>query len=150
MREKNRRWVNGTIGIVDGFSEDKIIVKLEDESLLDVGRETWEHIIYKFNSGKNRIEEEVVGSYNQYPLKLAWAVTIHKSQGLTFDRLVIDLDRGAFAAGQLYVALSRCRSLEGITLNKPVRSSDVIVRESVLEFYRKMNDMRQIMAALRN
>lgn len=149
MREQNRRWVNGTIGIVDGFSEDKIIVKLEDDSLLDVGRETWEHIIYKFNRGKNRIEEEVVGSYNQYPLKLAWAVTIHKSQGLTFDKLVIDLDRGAFAAGQLYVALSRCRSLEGISLTRPVRSSDIIVRDSVLEFYRKMNDMRQIMEALR-
>ncbi len=150
IREKNRRWVNGTIGIVDGFSEDHIHVKLEDGIILEVGKETWEHIEFKFNKSKRVIEENVLGSYTQFPLKLAWAVTIHKSQGLTFDHLVIDLDRGAFAAGQLYVALSRCTSMDGIHLSRPVKPSDIIVRESVLEFYRRMNDMRQIMRALEN
>jgi ATP-dependent exoDNAse (exonuclease V) alpha subunit len=150
IKEKDRRWVNGTIGIIDGFEGDAIIVKLEDDTRLSVKKDKWEHILYRYDKKENKIEEEVIGTYLQYPLKLAWAVTIHKSQGLTFDRLVIDLDRGAFAAGQLYVALSRCRSLEGISLSTKVKPSDVIVRDAVLDFYRKMNDMSQIMQALKS
>ena len=90
----------------------------------------------------------VVGVYKQYPLRLAWAVTIHKSQGLTFDHVIVDLDRGAFAAGQLYVALSRCTSIEGLILKTKIRQSDIIVRQEVLDYYTKMNDRTQLMKAI--
>ncbi|HOU37122.1 MAG TPA: helicase C-terminal domain-containing protein, partial [Candidatus Omnitrophota bacterium] len=86
----------------------------------------WQKIVYEYNKAEDRIEEKVIGTFTQYPLKLAWAVTIHKSQGQTFDNVVIDLGRGAFAHGQVYVALSRCTSLQGITLKRPVTPRDIV------------------------
>lgn len=139
-----RRWVNGTIGVIDEISENSIRVKLDSGIVVDVYEEIWENVKFKFNPEKNKIEEEVVGKFTQYPLKLAWAITIHKSQGLTFDNVILDLGTGAFAAGQLYVALSRCRTLEGIVLRNKIRQRDVIVREEVIAYYEKMNDFTSI------
>ncbi len=135
-----RRWVNGTIGKIEDFEEDGILVRLQDEEVHKVKIAVWESIKYEYDDEKNQVEERVEGTFRQFPLKLAWAVTIHKSQGLTFDQCMIDLGRGAFAAGQLYVALSRCRSLEGLILKSEVELRDAIVRKEVLDFYRTMND----------
>ncbi|OFX67480.1 MAG: hypothetical protein A2X12_02685 [Bacteroidetes bacterium GWE2_29_8] len=85
------------------------------------------------------IEEKVVGKFTQFPLKLAWAITIHKSQGLTFDKVVIDIGGGAFASGQMYVALSRCKTLNGIYLKTPIRDKDIIVDSSLIEFSETIN-----------
>lgn len=139
-----RRWVNGTIGKVDDMDENGIWVRLADDQVHQVQKETWERIQYDYDEKKKEVVEQVMGSFRQFPLKLAWAVTIHKSQGLTFERCRIDLGRGAFAGGQLYVALSRCRSLQGLTLKNPVRPRDIIVREEVRDFYQTMNDEAMI------
>ena len=126
----HRRWVNGTIGKTSSLDEKSVrveIISAGNPHVYEVEQETWEILKYKFNSGTRSINTEVVGSFKQYPLKLAWAVTIHKSQGLTFKDLIIDFERGAFAYGQAYVALSRCTSLEGITLKQPIKPGDIKV-----------------------
>ncbi len=136
----DRRWVNGTIGKVEDFQEEGIMVKLPDDTVHCVKKTEWESIKYEFDEEKNQVVERVQGTFRQFPLKLAWAVTIHKSQGLTFDQCIIDLGRGAFAAGQLYVALSRCRTLKGLILRSEIAHKDAIVRKEVLDFYETMND----------
>ena len=123
-------WVNGSIGEVVELRKNLIKVCIKGE-VYEVTPQVWEKIRYKYDSRKKKIIEEVVGSFRQYPMKLAWAITIHKSQGLTFDKLVIDLDHGAFTHGQVYVALSRCRSFEGIVLRRPVNSRDIIFDDRV-------------------
>ena len=107
---------------------------MEDGSLQYIGRNKWDVIDYVWDENDNAVETDVVGGYQQYPVKLAWAITIHKSQGKTFDNVVIDLGRGAFAHGQLYVALSRCRTLEGIELIREAVLSDIKMDERVVEF----------------
>lgn len=134
--ENGKRWVNGTIGIVEHIGDGMIEVRLQDGSTHVIGRETWESRAYTWDRKKKRINSEVLGTFEQYPIKLAWAVTIHKSQGLTFDNVVIDLGHGAFVNGQLYTALSRCRTLEGITLIQKVRMQDVLEDERLLAFWR--------------
>ncbi|MEY3050608.1 MAG: hypothetical protein RLY31_393 [Bacteroidota bacterium] len=143
------QFVNGTLGVVRQIGPDEIWVRTAEGALpgsidIRVGPATWEILRYRAvderaegssRDGTLRIETEVVGSFVQYPLRLAWAITIHKSQGKTFDRMVIDLDRGAFAHGQVYVALSRCRTLEGIRLLQPLRPSDIRTDEKVVDFY---------------
>jgi len=116
--QKPRRFYNGKIGVITDMDDGKIYVRCEDGDI-EVTRMTWENIRYREDEQTGRIDEEVLGTFTQYPLRLAWAVTIHKSQGLTFDRVIIDAAR-AFAAGQVYVALSRCRTLEGIVLSTPL------------------------------
>ena len=100
----------------------------------------WENIKYELNKDSGKIEEKVIGTFTQYPVKLAWAITIHKSQGLTFDKIVIDMGEGAFAAGHTYVALSRCTSLEGIKLRRPLKLSDIIVRDEVIRLAQTANN----------
>ena len=112
---ETRKFYNGKIATVKEIKADCIIVTDADDNELEVKRETWENIKYSFNREQNRIDEEELGSFTQYPFRLAWAITIHKSQGLTFERAIIDAGK-AFAAGQVYVALSRCTSLEGLVL----------------------------------
>lgn len=129
------RWVNGTIGIVEALGDEVVTVRVGEESH-EVKPEKWQTIGYEFQEEQDKIVEKTLGTYTQFPLTLAWAITIHKSQGKTLERVIIDLGTGAFAAGQLYVALSRCRSLEGIALKQPVTPADIRCDAEVVEFMR--------------
>lgn len=120
-----KRYYNGKIGQVVGFVEEDILVKCPDDiDNIVVGQVAWKNIKYNLNEETKEVEEEEIGSFEQYPLKLAWAITIHKSQGLTFDKAIIDA-KSAFAHGQVYVALSRCRSFEGIVLKSKIEQSSI-------------------------
>ncbi len=133
--DPDRRWVNGTIGKIEFIANEFIEVKLADGSVHVVNKEKWEHRGYKYDKVKRQITSDLKGTFIQYPLRLAWAITIHKSQGLTFDNVVIDLGSGAFVNGQLYTALSRCRRLSGIVLKKKVRKEDIIPDQRLVEFW---------------
>ena len=147
----DRRWVNGTIGIVSGFDEieETLYVITDDGKECDVKPEHWKNIRYKYNEKKKEIEEEVLGTFSQFPVRLAWAITVHKSQGLTFSRVVIDFTGGVFAGGQAYVALSRCTSLEGIQLKKPINRADIFVRQEIVNFAQRFNNRQAIDKALK-
>lgn len=136
-----KRWVNGTIGRVTELKKDTynlpiVKVKLPDGEVVEVESFTWKSHRYSFNISEQKVEAEEIGSFTQLPIKLAWAVTIHKAQGKTFDRVALDIGRGAFASGQLYVALSRCTSLEGLVLVAPLMPRDIITDPVVVEFLR--------------
>ena len=149
--DKEKRWVNGTIGIVIGIDEEEGIIGVcdEDGNEYDVGVEIWENMRYTYDEKEQKIVEELLGTFQQYPLRLAWAITVHKSQGLTFRQVKIDFSGGgAFAGGQTYVALSRCTSLKGITLEEPIRRSDIFVRNEVVQFARRYNDNKQMRQAI--
>ncbi len=144
------RWVNGSIGRVEEIIEaedkpDVIMVRLLNGSLVDVLPHEWEIFEYEYDRKKNKIISRVTGTFTQYPLRLAWAVTIHKSQGKTFDRVVVDVGRGTFAPGQVYVALSRCTSFEGLVLKKPIKKGHIMMDYRVVRFltqfqYRKAEE----------
>jgi ATP-dependent exoDNAse (exonuclease V) alpha subunit len=134
--DSGKRWVNGTLATIAHLDDDEVWVKIDDE-VYPLQAMTWEKFAYAFDSEAGKINETVQGSFSQYPIKLAWAMTIHKAQGKTFDRVVIDLGSGAFAHGQTYVALSRCRTLEGISLRQPVRSRDIMLDPQVVAFYKQ-------------
>lgn len=132
--ETPRRFYNGKIGIITSIDEDLITVECPgDSDEISVSTLLWENIQYSTNKETNTIEEKIIGTFEQVPLRLAWAITIHKSQGLTFDKAIIDAGK-AFSPGQVYVALSRCRSLEGIVLKSPVNQESIGVDEQVAQF----------------
>jgi ATP-dependent exoDNAse (exonuclease V) alpha subunit len=132
------RWVNGSIGhitdIVHSSGHDVIRVRLSDGNSVDLEPFTWEMYRFSFDKESGRIDSEVVGVFTQFPLRLAWAVTIHKAQGKTFSKVVIDIGYGAFAHGQVYVALSRCISLEGIVLRKPILRQHILMDDRIRVF----------------
>jgi len=136
--DAEKRYVNGSIGKVISAKRERLLVELEEggsQQQIEVTEESWENIRYTIDPATGKIVEDVTGTFKQLPLKLAWAITIHKSQGKTFDRMSLDLGRGAFESGQTYVALSRCRTLDGIRLARPLRQRDIIVDERVVDWY---------------
>ncbi|HDO25291.1 MAG TPA: AAA family ATPase, partial [Nitrospirae bacterium] len=137
--DSHGRWINGSVGRILGFesvadSPDVIKIALHNGGLVDVEPFKWEMFEFKYDSDEKTIITESTGSFTQYPVKLAWAVTIHKSQGMTFDRVILDIGRGTFSHGQLYVALSRCTTLKGIVLRKPISKRNILMDKRVVDF----------------
>ena len=145
-----RRWVNGTLGVVSYIDDmENVFVQLEDGKEVQVELETWRNYRYKYNEAEKKIEEEIIGTFSQLPLKAAWAITVHKSQGLTFNHVIVDFNGGVFAGGQAYVALSRCTSLEGMVLKKMLSRSDIFVRSEIVQFSQQFNNQQLIEKALK-
>ena len=142
----NRRWQNGTLGTVVDLRQnpEAIRVRLRESGLeFDVTRETWAIIEHRIDDKEGKIIAESVGRYIQFPLILAWALTIHKAQGRTLDRVILNLEGGAFSAGQAYVALSRCRNAKDLALERPLRPRDVYCDERALEFYARCQALKE-------
>lgn len=139
LKNNKPLWINGDTGTVVGMEADHIRVKKhKSDNVVMVGKETWYKLKYTYNHQTRRIEQEQIGTFEQFPVTLGWAITIHKSQGLTLEHLILDLGGGTFAPGQLYVALSRAKSTEGIRLVRPIVMQDVKAAPAVLEFYKLM------------
>jgi tetratricopeptide (TPR) repeat protein len=138
--DTDKRWVNGTIGQISELTDSDIKVELKDGSIHSVEKRVWENIKYQYNKEKNKIEQEIVGTFKQYPLKLAWAITIHKSQGLTFERIVVDFGTGTFASGQAYVALSRATTFDGLFLKQKMHSTDILIDSEIIDFSKSFNN----------
>jgi hypothetical protein len=140
----NSGYMNGTIAKVSALEEDKILVRLENGGEIEVHKVSWENVESKYNRDTRKMESTIIGSFTQYPIKLAWAITIHKSQGMTFDRMHFDLSRGTFQAGQAYVAISRMRSLDGLTLSHPIMPHHIMQNPEVRAFANSFNDATMI------
>ena len=136
----NSGYMNGTIAKVSALEENKILVRLENGGEIEVHKLSWENVESQYNRDTRKMESTIIGSFTQYPIKLAWAITIHKSQGMTFDRMHFDLSRGTFQAGQAYVAISRMRSLEGLTLSHPIMPHHIMQNPEVRAFANSFND----------
>jgi energy-coupling factor transporter ATP-binding protein EcfA2 len=139
LKNNKPQWINGDLGEVVGLAQDHIrIKKYASDNVLIVGKETWHKYKFVYDYDTQKIEREEVGTFNQFPVALGWAITIHKSQGMTLENLTLDLGSGAFCEGQTYVALSRAKTIEGITLATPISLNDVKVDRAVLDFYRQL------------
>lgn len=139
--DTTHKWVNGTVGTISKLTPQSISVLLDNDAEVSVNLVEWENLRYKYNRNTRKLEHEVIGTFKQYPLKLAWAITIHKSQGMTFDKLKLDLSTGVFMPGQLYVALSRVCSLEGLYLTSPIRLHYIMSKPEIDKFLGDYNDI---------
>jgi ATP-dependent exoDNAse (exonuclease V) alpha subunit len=151
INDSRGRWVNGSLGVITSIDDDPrendpvIKVKLSTGATISVSPFTWEISRYVFRQESGHLDTETVGTFRQYPLRLSWAVTIHKAQGKTFDQVVIDIGRGTFSPGQLYVALSRCTTLEGIVLKQMISRRNIQTDNQIKEFLSSFKDgMRQV------
>lgn len=143
--DENEQWVNGTIGKIKEIFEDKLLVEIKagkSTEMVSVPHYTWHKYVYQWNHETESVEKKAIGSFTQLPVKLAWGITIHKSQGQTFDHVIINLGRKAFATGQTYVALSRCTSFKGITLKRPVSPEDIFVDKRITRFLEAQKQYR--------
>jgi ATP-dependent exoDNAse (exonuclease V) alpha subunit len=141
----NKRWVNGTIAYIDSLDKENIVIRIpaspgQPDRICDAHKVTWEINEYNINHTTQQLESNIVGTFTQYPIKLAWSITIHKGQGKTLDKVIIDLSGGTFAHGQAYVALSRCSSLEGLILRSPIKKKDILVDPRVFGFMDAISD----------
>jgi len=145
VSNKGGNWVNGSIGVVEDFEydeeckQDTVVIRLLNNEVIRVTPYMWDVLRWTYDNKKRSIACESVGSFTQYPFRLAWAVTIHKSQGKTFDRVIIDVGPSTFASGQMYVALSRCRSLEGLVLKQTITKRHILLDKCVVEFMDNAN-----------
>jgi ATP-dependent exoDNAse (exonuclease V) alpha subunit len=131
--DPQKRWVNGTRATIARLQKERVWIDVNSKQY-ELEKHVWEKIRYEYDPAKKRIAEKIIGSFKQFPARLAWALTIHKSQGMTLDNVYLDLARGAFAHGQTYVALSRCRSMNGLALARPLRPDDIIVDPNALAY----------------
>jgi tetratricopeptide (TPR) repeat protein len=138
--DQMKRWVNGTLGVVERLEENAVYVTVDEGDTYEVPKASWESVEYEYNATDKKLNKEVTGTFTQYPLRLAWAITVHKSQGMTFDKMSLNLSNGFFAAGQLYVALSRVRTLEGLYLKGGMRGLCAKTNKEIVAFASNYND----------